>query len=63
MLVYNRLDTATTGSAAVVSIRGFARKLEDLYARRSAVNALIQSLEDYERFRAKPLDFGSRKTA
>ena len=47
----------------VVPIRGFARRLEGLYARRSAVEALIQSLEDYQRFRAHRLVHEESKTA
>ena len=37
--------------------------LENLYARRLALDALIESLEDYERCRSKRLDLGNRKTA
>jgi hypothetical protein len=32
--------------------RTYRKELEYLYARRSAVDALIQSLQDYDRFRA-----------
>jgi hypothetical protein len=32
--------------------RSYRKELEYLYARRSAVDALIQSLQDYDRFRA-----------
>jgi hypothetical protein len=32
--------------------RGMRKELQDLYARRSAIDDLIQSLEEYDRFRA-----------
>ena len=32
--------------------RGIRRELQDLYAHRSTIDALIQSLEQYDRFRA-----------
>jgi len=34
--------------------RGYRKELDYLYARKSAIDALIESLEDYDRFRAKP---------
>jgi hypothetical protein len=46
-------------SAARVSLKN----LEYLYARRLAIDALIQSLEDYDRFRAKHTSLDKRKTA
>jgi hypothetical protein len=39
------------------------KNLEHLYARRSAIDALIQSLEEYERFRAKRAEDDKLKTA
>ena len=39
------------------------KNLEHLYARRLAIDALIQSLEDYDRFRAKRESVDRRKTA
>jgi len=63
MPVQNRTNIASTSGSHVVPIRGYARQLESLYARRSTVEALIQSLENYERFRAKPFEQGNRKTA
>ncbi len=36
-----------------VPIRKFKKELEILYARRSAVEAVIQSLEDYNRLRLR----------
>jgi hypothetical protein len=48
----------------VISARGPRRELEYLYARRSAVVNLIQSLEEYDRFRAKrPMEERRCKTA
>jgi hypothetical protein len=42
----------------------YRKELEYLYARRTAVDTLIESLELYDRFRAKPAGQGSkRKTA
>lgn len=38
-------------------------ELEYLYARRSAIDNLIQSLEAYDRFRERPRPQGERKTA
>jgi len=34
--------------------RVYRKQLDYLYARKSAIDSLIQSLEDYDRFRAKP---------
>jgi hypothetical protein len=39
------------------------KELEYLYARRSAIDSLIQSLEEYDRFRARRLEEPKRKTA
>ena len=39
------------------------KKLESLYARRVAIDTLIQSLEEYERYRAKRVSMDKRKTA
>lgn len=36
--------------------RGNRKKLEYLNARKSALDSLIQSLEDYDRFRSVPMD-------
>jgi hypothetical protein len=63
MLVKKSTHRAHTSSAMIVPIQGFARQLEGLYARRSAVEALIQSLEDYTRFRAERIDRQNLKTA
>jgi len=47
----------------VLTIRDLDKQLEDLYARRAAVETLIQSLEDYERFRARRFEIREFKTA
>jgi hypothetical protein len=40
------------------------RELERLYARRTAIDSLIASLEEYHRFKAiAPTRFGQRKSA
>jgi len=39
------------------------KELRILYARRSAIDALIQSLEKYDRFREKMEPLRKRKTA
>jgi len=38
----------------------YLKELEYLYARRSAIDALIESLEDYDRFRETRLDRDSQ---
>lgn len=39
------------------------KELEHLYARRSAIDDLIQSLEEYDQFRTKRVHEETRKTA
>lgn len=39
------------------------KNLEHLYAKRVAIDALIQSLEEYNRFRVKRATLDKRKTA
>ncbi len=41
----------------------YSKRLEDLYARRSTLDNLIQTLEQYDRFRAKSEQGRKRKTA
>ena len=50
-------------TANVVPIRSFHWQLEALYGRRSALDNLIVSLEDYRRFRARRVDRSELKTA
>ena len=47
----------------IVPARSPRKNLEHLYARRSALDALIQSLEEYDRFRERRLSLDKRKTA
>ena len=45
-------------------IRNYQRELEQLYARRSAIDSLITSLEEYDRYKAAaPTRMGQRKSA
>jgi hypothetical protein len=43
--------------------RTFRKHLEYLYARRSAIDALIESLQSYEQFRPKQAEPRRRKSA
>jgi hypothetical protein len=43
--------------------RRYRTELRALYARRSAINALIESLVEYDRYRLRRLDASKRKTA
>jgi hypothetical protein len=63
MLLPKKRYSASPNRSKVVPIRGFGRQLESLYARRSAVETLIRSLEDYQRFRAKRTEPRESKTA
>ena len=40
-----------------------SKQLEFLYARRLAIDTLIESLEHYDRLRCKPQEIRPRKTA
>ena len=42
---------------------GYRKELEYLHARKSAIDNLIQSLEDYDRFRSTRTEDRKRKTA
>ena len=55
--------TPSVSHTRVISIRSSATRLENLYAQRSAVEALIESLEDYDRFRTKRLQTQECRTA
>ena len=44
------------------AVRCFRKELQCLYARRSAIDALIHSLEDYDRCRSKRLERQARRT-
>jgi len=43
--------------------RDLRKELEYLQARKSAIEALIQSMEDYDRFRPMPTSAPKRETA
>ena len=43
--------------------RAHRKQLQYLYARRSAIDALIQTLQDYDRFRAFHISDRKRKSA
>jgi hypothetical protein len=62
MLVRKTAETPSPNSK-VVPIRGYAKQLDALYARRTAVETLIQSLENYQRFRAQRQEIKTSKTA
>ena len=60
MLVKN----PTFAETKVIPFRKFDRQLQDLYSRKSAVEDLIRSLEDYQRFRASRFaQSGNQKSA
>jgi hypothetical protein len=44
-------------------VRGYRRELQHLYARRTAIATLIESLEEYHRFRARPFESPKQQTA
>ena len=41
--------------------REFRKELEYLYARRATIDSLIESLEHYDRFRAKTVEQSSKR--
>jgi hypothetical protein len=47
----------------LVPARSIKKELEYLYARKSALDELIQSLESYERFRSRHPDPDKRRSA
>jgi hypothetical protein len=62
-MLVKRTTPSPASSSKVVSIQNYSRRLESLYARRTAVKALIASLEDYQRFRERRIEHGQSKTA
>lgn len=50
-------------SPVLLNPLGPRKELEFLYARRRTIDTLIQSLEQYDRFRAKSETLRKRKTA
>lgn len=66
MFLKTRLDTPNSSFklyTKVIPMEGFSRQLQSLYERRSALEALIASLEEYERLRSQKLASTSLKTA
>ena len=57
------MPLAKRSPVAMVPSRNLKKTLEHLYARRSAVDTLIQSLEVYDRFRAQRVENEKRQTA
>ena len=47
------VKSPTFAASKVIPFRTYDRQLEDLYTRKNAVEQLIRSLEDYQRFRAE----------
>ena len=57
MIVKKTPGTAYRSYSNVIPISGYPQQqLEGLYARRSALTAVIRSLEAYQRFRAKRVE-------
>jgi hypothetical protein len=57
------MSSAKKSPIVLTPIRGVRRELEFLYARRYAIDSLIESLETYDRYRAKDIDGRKRKSA
>jgi hypothetical protein len=56
-------DATSISSNHTHSSPSYQRELEVLYARRSAIDSLIKSLQTYDRYRAQHSDLQSRKFA
>ena len=57
------MPSAKKNAVMIDTVRDYQRELEYLYARRSAIDSLIQSLEEYDRFRARQMEEPKRKSA
>ena len=56
--------SAKKSTVTLNPVRNYQRELQQLYARRSAIDSLITSLEEYDRYKAAaPTRLGERKTA
>ena len=56
--------SAKKSNVTLNPVRNYDRELDQLYARRSAIDSLIASLEEYDRYRASaPARLGQRKSA
>ena len=62
-MLLKKTHVPSASQTRVIPIRSSVTRLESLYAQRSAVEVLIQSLEDYARFRAKRLQTQECRTA
>jgi hypothetical protein len=61
---YKSTMFAKTETPVSASVRAYRQELEHLYARRSAVDSLIESLEEYDRVReAARAEDSKRQTA
>jgi cell division protein FtsB len=54
---------SSNASITVTCSRGLRKELEQLHARRMAIATLIESLEDYDRFRARRFEASRLRTA
>ncbi len=57
------MPLAKKAALTLVLPRNIKKELEILYARRSAVDAVIESLEDYHRLRVRQAETSKRRTA
>lgn len=55
--------SANTDLPVSAPVPAYRKELEYLYARRSAIDSLIESLEDYDRFRSVRMVEGELQTA
>jgi hypothetical protein len=60
---FNTMLAKKGAARAVRGPRNSRASLENLYARRLAIDTVIDSLEDYDRYRARRLDERKRKSA
>lgn len=54
---------AKKGPVDISSAQRYRTTLQSLYARRSAIDNLIESLKDYEKYRARRIEACKLKTA
>jgi hypothetical protein len=55
--------SAKKNPVTIDTVRDYRREIEYLYARKSAIDMLIESLEEYERSCAAKPESGQRKSA
>ena len=63
MIAKKRITAASASCQHIVPIERFATQLESLYARRTAVETLIRSLENYHTSHSKRIEPQELKTA